>query len=72
MSSTPPTSPQHSQAAGYQAECANHIIGSPEQCRTPAGPLVPSTAAAAPSLPFRGPVTFQRQTYQHLPPDLVA
>jgi len=58
MSSTPPTSPQHSQAAGRQAECANHIIGSPEQRRTPAGPSVPSTAAAAPSLPPRGPNTF--------------
>jgi hypothetical protein len=72
MSSTPPTSPQCSQAAGRQAERANHIIGSPEQRRTPAGPSVPSTAAAAPSLPPRGPVTFQGQTYQHLPPDLVA
>jgi hypothetical protein len=72
MSSTPPTSPQRSQAAGHQAERANRIIGSLEQRRTPAGPSVPSTAAAAPSLPPRGPVTFQGQTYQHLPPDLVA
>jgi hypothetical protein len=38
-------------------------MGSPEQRRTP---------AAAPSLPSRGPVTFQGQTYHHLPPELAA
>jgi len=72
MASTPPTSPQCSQAAGRNAECASRTLGSPEQHRTPAGPLAPSAAAATPSLPSRGPVTFQGQTYHNLLADLVA
>jgi len=72
MASTPPTSPQRSQAAGRHAERASRTLGSPEQRRTPAGPSAPSAAAAAPSLPFREPVTFQGQTYHNLPTDLAA
>jgi len=72
MASTPPTSPQRSQAAGRHAERASCTLGSPEQCRTPAGPSAPSAAAAAPSLPLRVPVTFQGQTYSNLPADLAA
>jgi len=72
MASTPPTSPQRSQAAGRHAERASRTLGSPEQRRTPAGPSEPSAAAAAPSLPLREPVTFQGQTYSNLPTDLVA
>ncbi len=72
MASTPPTSPQRSQAAGHHAERASHTLGSPEQRRTPAGPSAPLAAAAAPSLPFREPVTFQGQTYCNLPTDLAA
>jgi hypothetical protein len=71
MASTPPTSPQRSQAAGRHAERASRTLGSPEQRRTPAGPSAPS-AATAPSLPFREPVTFQGQTYSNLPTDLAA
>ena len=72
MASTPPTSPQHSQAAARHAKHASRTLGSPEQHRTPAGPSAPSAAAATPSLPSRGPVTFQGQTYYNLPADLVA
>jgi len=72
MASTPPTSPQRSQAAGRHAERASRTLGSPEQRRTPAGPSEPSAAAAAPSLPLREPVTFQGQTYSNLPADLAA
>ena len=72
MASTPPTSPQRSQAAGRHAERASRTLGSPEQRRTPAGPSAPSAAAAVPSLPSREPVTFQGQTYHNLPTDLVA
>jgi hypothetical protein len=76
MPSTPPTSPQRNQAAGHHAERLSRIMGSPEQRRTPAAaPLALSAAAAAaaaPSLPSGGPVTFQGQTYHHLPPELAA
>jgi len=73
MSSTPPTSPQRSQAAGRHTERANRIMGSPEQRRTPAAPLAPSaTAVPPPSNQSRGPVTFGGQTYHNLPPHLVA
>ncbi len=72
MASTPPTSPQCSQAAGRYAERASRTLGSPEQRRTPAGPSASSAAATAPPLPSREPVTFQGQTYQNLPTDLVA
>ena len=72
MASTPPTSPQRSQAAGRYAERASRTLGSPEQHRTPAGLSEPSAAAAAPSLPSREPITFQGQTYHNLPTDLAA
>ena len=72
MASTPSTSPQHSQAAGRYAQRASRTLGSPEQHRTPAGPLASSAAATVPPLPSREPVTFQGQTYQNLPTDLVA
>jgi hypothetical protein len=72
MASTPPTSPQRSQAAGRHAERVSRTLGSPEQRRTPAGPSEASAAAAPPSLPFREPVTFQGQTYSNLPTDLTA
>jgi len=75
MPSTPPTSPQRNQAAGRHAERLSCTMGSPEQRRTPAAaPLALSTAPApaAPSLPPGGPVTFQGQTYHHLPPELAA
>jgi hypothetical protein len=72
MSSTPPTSPQRSQAAGRHTERANRIMGSPEQRRTPAAPLAPSAAVPPPSNQSRGPVTFGGQTYHNLPPHLVA
>jgi len=72
IASTPPISPQCSQAAGCNAKHASCTLGSPEQHKTPAGPLAPSAAAATPSLPSRGPVTFQGQTYHNLPADLVA
>ena len=68
MPSTPSTLPQHNQAAGCHVEHLSHIMGSPEQRRTPAA----ASAPAAPSLPSRGPVTFQGQTYHHLPPELAA
>jgi hypothetical protein len=67
MASTPPTSPQCSQAVGHHAECASRTLGSLEQC-----PSAPSAAAATLSLPFRGPVTFQVQTYYNLSANLVA
>jgi hypothetical protein len=47
-------------------------MGSPEQRRTPAAAPSALSAAAAPSLPSGGPVTFQGQTYHHLPPELAA
>jgi hypothetical protein len=72
MPSTPPTSPQRNQAAGRHAERLSRIMGSPEQRRTPAAAPSALSAAAAPSLPSRGPVTFQGQTYHHLPPELAA
>jgi hypothetical protein len=72
MPSTPPTSPQRDQAAGRHAEHLSRIMGSPEQRRTPAAPSSTLSAAAAPSLPSREPVTFQGQTYHHLPPELAA
>ena len=72
MASTPPTSPQRSQAAGRHAERASRTLESPEQRRTPAGPSAPSAAAATPSLPLREPITFQGQTYHNLPTDLAA
>jgi hypothetical protein len=61
MSNTPPTSPQQYQAAGRHAERASRTLGSPEQRRTPA-----NTSTA------RRPITFQGQTYHHLPADLAA
>jgi hypothetical protein len=75
MPSTPPTLPQRDQAAGRHTERLNRIMGSPEQRRTPAAApsaLSAAAAAAAPSLPSGGPVTFQGQTYHHLPPELAA
>ncbi len=75
MPSTPPTSPQRNQAAGRHTERLSRIMGSPEQRRTPAAApsaLSAAPAPAAPSLPSGGPVTFQGQTYHHLPPELVA
>ncbi len=73
MSSTSPTSPQCSQATGCHIECANRIMGSPEQRRTPAAPLAPSaTAVPPPSNQSREPVTFGGQTYYNLPPHLAA
>ena len=73
MPSTPPTSPQRSQATGRHTERANHIMGSPEQRRTPAAPLAPSAAAVpSPSNQSREPVTFGGQTYHNLPPHLAA
>ena len=73
MSSTPPTSPQRSQAAGRHTERTSRIMGSPEQRRTPAAPLAPSaTVVPPPSNQSRGPVTFGGQTYHNLPPHLVA
>ena len=73
MPSTPPTSPQHSQATGRHTERANRIMGSPEQRRTPAAPLAPSAAAVPPpSNQSREPVTFGGQTYHNLPPHLAA
>ena len=73
MPSTPPTSPQRSQATGRHTERANCIMGSPEQRRTPAAPLAPSAAAVPPpSNQSREPVTFGGQTYHNLPPHLAA
>ncbi len=73
MPSTPPTSPQRSQATGRHTERANRIMGSPEQRRTPAAPLAPSAAAVPPpSNQSREPVTFGGQTYHNLPPHLAA
>jgi len=73
MPSTPPTSPQRSQATGRHTERANRIMGSPEQRRTPAAPLAPSAAAVpSPSNQSREPVTFGGQTYHNLPPHLAA
>src|SRR6266851_4273701 len=75
MPSIPPTSPQCNQAAGRYVEHLSHIMGSLEQCRTPAAAssaLSAASAPAAPSLPSEGPVTFQRQTYHHLSPELAA
>jgi hypothetical protein len=72
MLSTPPTSPQHDQAAGRHIEHINRIMESPEQRRTPAAAPSALSAAAASSLPSGGPVTFQGQTYHHLPPELAA
>src|SRR5216683_1728475 len=73
MPSTPPTSPQRSQATGHHTERANRIMGSPEQRRTPAAPLAPSAAAVPPpSNQSREPVTFGGQTYHNLPPHLAA
>lgn len=71
MPSTPPTSPQCDQAAGCHAERLSRIMGSSEQHRTPTAAPALSAAAAAP-LPSREPVTFQGQTYHHLPPELAA
>jgi hypothetical protein len=72
MPFTPPTSPQRDQAAGHHTERLNRIMGSPEQRRTPAATPLALSAAAAPPLPSGRPVTFQGQTYHHLPPELAA
>jgi hypothetical protein len=85
MSSTPPTSPQRHQEATCHAERSSHLMASPEQRRTPAGPSTASTSVAPPPASISaapppaiaqassgGPVTFGGQTYHYLPPNLVA
>jgi hypothetical protein len=56
--STPLTSPQLSQQAARLEERNQRIIGSPEQRRIPTAPP--------------GPVTFNGQTFHHLPSNLAA
>jgi hypothetical protein len=60
-SATPPTSPQLAQQAARHEEHNLHIMGSPEQRRTP---TMPSASTAS--------VTFGGRTYHHLPANLAA
>jgi hypothetical protein len=69
MPSTPPTSPQHHQAATRQSERVSRIMGSPEQRRIPAAPPIPAMPPPPPSLRS---VTFDGQRYNHLPSHLAA
>jgi hypothetical protein len=59
---TPPKSPQRSQQAARQLERNSRTLGSPENCRTPAAPPVPSLR----------PPTLNGQEYHHLPANLAA
>jgi hypothetical protein len=82
MSSTPPTSPQHHQAAARQAERDSRVMGSPDQRKIPAAPstsvippsVPPSTPVIPPPVPPSAstPTTVDGQTYHHLPPALAA
>jgi hypothetical protein len=72
-SGTPPTSPQRHQQAARDQERAQHVMGSPEQRRTPAtssNTAVPTSDTSTSAV--SAPVTFNGQTYHHLPPPLVA
>lgn len=81
---TPPTSPQRYQQAARLEERLHHVMGSPDQRRTPAGPLTlpapaPQAASAGPSMhpapapqAAPAPLTFNGQTYTYLPPHLAA
>ena len=71
MPATPPTSPQHAQAAGRHSERTNRTIGSPDQRRIPAIPSDLSTITALP-LPSisREPTSYNGQTYHHLSTNL--
>jgi hypothetical protein len=82
MSSTPPTSPQHHQAAARQAERDSRVMGSPDQRRIPAAPptsvvpapMPPSTSVVPAPVPPSASTstTVDGQTYHHLPPALAA
>ena len=81
---TPPTSPQRYQQAARLEERLHRVMGSPDQRRTPAGPLTlpapaPQAASAGPSMhpapapqAAPAPLTFNGQTYTYLPPHLAA
>ena len=71
MPSTPPTSPQHHQAATRQSERDSRVMGSPEQRRIPTAPST-SAAPLPPPPPSLTSVTFNGQTYNHLPSNLAA
>ncbi|KAH9010633.1 hypothetical protein EDB85DRAFT_1901807 [Lactarius pseudohatsudake] len=58
MPVTPPTSLQQSQHAACQQEHDSHIMGSPENCHTPAAPNLPR------------PPTLNGWEYHHLPANL--
>ena len=44
MPSTPPSSPSSGRDAAWHLEHSHCIMGSPENCRIPTGPLVPSSS----------------------------
>src|SRR5258708_37754842 len=67
------TSPQHYQHAAQHQERLQHNLVSPELRRVPSAPeplsfLQPQLPAPA---PFSGPVTFNGQSFSHLPADIV-
>ena len=72
-SGTPPISPQCHQQAVCDQERNQHVMGSPKQHRTPAtssNTAVPTSDTSTSTV--SAPVTFNGQTYHHLPPPLVA
>ncbi|KAI6020714.1 hypothetical protein BKA83DRAFT_4126668 [Pisolithus microcarpus] len=60
--STPPTSPQHAHNAARQAECDQHVLGSPPSCHQPHVPVhaIPAPIIAHPPVPV--------QQYPGIPP----
>ena len=59
---SPPTSPQRSRQAAHQLERDRCVVGSPENCRTPATPPLHSMQLS----------TLNGHTYSYLPADLAA
>jgi len=68
---SPPTSPQRHQQARRHQECLQHGVVSPTLHRVPSTPLL-SLPSLLPPPQVLAPVTFNGQSFNHLPPHLAA
>ena len=69
---SPPTSPQLHQQVNRHQEHLERQMGSPEQRRIPSTSTTPFLPPQPPPPPISAPVTFNGQSYNHLPADIVS
>jgi hypothetical protein len=72
---SPPTSPQLHQEAVRRQERLQRLMGSPELRRVPSAstiPMPPPPLPPSPPRPVSAPVTFNGQSFNHLPAHLAA